>query len=823
MVIPIRNALTGGALALAALVAPYRLAAQQPSTQQVERALETRPGLGSMVRSRIQSSGLTPDQVRQRLQAAGYPGSLLDSYLPGAPADTAAAAPDDNVMKAVNFLGFVDSTEAAAARRGASEVAKITAPPPAPEKPEPKIFGLDVFRRSTSQFQPDLAGPVDPSYKVGPRDVLALILTGGVELSYSLEVTREGFIVIPQVGQIYVANLTLEQVENTLFPRLKRVYSGIGRDATASTHYYVTVAKLRTNQVFVIGEAAAPASYQVSSVGTMLTALYGAGGPSDNGSMRNIELRRAGKLVSKLDVYDYLLSGDASHDVRLETGDVVFVPIHGPRVRIAGEVIRPAIYELAGQETLRDLIRMAGGFTAEAGRRRVLVRRIVPPAERTGEGGRDRTVLDVASDDFRTGFGPAFPLSDGDEVEVFAVPDRVRNKVSIQGDVWSPGDQGFTPGMKLSDAVRKAGGVKPDVKDALVSRLQSDQTRRDFRVAFVDTLGALANDPVLQEDDEIRVFGTSEFRPDRYVVITGAVNKGGRFPWHEGMTLRDLVHLAGGLDDGAYLVQAEVARLPESREDGTLAKTIVAPLDSTFLLERGLDGRYIGPPGLPAATATAPPFSLDPYDNVLILRQPDWELERTVTVLGEVRFPGAYTLLSKNERLTSLLQRAGGLSPRAYPQGATFMRARGGVGRVAIDLDRALKSPGGREDIELVPGDSIYLPRYQAVVKVEGAVHSPIAVAYIPGRSLSYYVDAAGGYTYAADEHKAFVRQPTGIVEPFKWRPWPLPDADPQPLPGAVVFVPSKDPTDKKDWTSIAGSIAQVLVSTVGIIAIVRK
>lgn len=817
----------GKSLAVAALLAgalaPVATRAQNPTTQQVEQALATRPGAGATVRSRINSSGLTPDQVRQRLAAAGYPATLLDAYMPGGAVPAGEAAPDESVMKAVSFLGLVDSQEAAAIRSGVSEVSSVNAPPPARAKAEPRLFGVDVFRRSTSQFQADLAGPVDATYKVGPRDVLALIITGEVETSYTLDVTREGFVVIPQVGQVYVANLTLEQVNKVLLPRLKRVYSGIGLEATASTHFYVTVARLRTNQVFVIGEAAAPASYQVSSAGTMLTALYGAGGPSDNGSMRKIELRRGGKLVSTLDVYDYLIKGDASRDVRLETGDIVFIPMHGPRIQISGEVLRPAVYELTGSETLRDVIRMAGGFTPEAARRRVLIRRVVPPLDRQASGGHDRTVLDVTSDEFATGFGPAFPLVDGDHVEIFGVAERVRNRIAVSGAVWSPGTQGFRPGMKLSDAVRLAGGARPDVKDALISRLQSDQSRLDMRVAFTDSLGTPAQDISLQEDDEIRVFGTNEFRPDRYVAITGAVNKGGRFPWHEGMTLRDLVHLAGGLDDGAYLVQAEVARLPESREGGITARTIFVPLDSTFLLERGLDGKYVGPPGISVSAATAPPFVVAPYDNVLILRQPDWRLDRSVTLTGEVKFPGTYTLQSLDERLSSVIKRAGGLSPRAYPAAAIFSRPRAEQGRIAIDLERVIRSPGSKDDFVLWPGDNLRIPSYEPTVKIEGAVHSPITVAYTPGKKLTYYVDAAGAPTYNADKGRAFVRQPNGIVDPYRRRWFFIPDHNPTPAAGAVVFVPTKDPNDKKDWTAITGSIAQAVAATVAIIAIARK
>lgn len=807
-----------GALSAAA---PAALTAQQPTQAQIERAIATRPGASSTIRQRIQSSGLTPDQIRQRLRAAGYSEALLDDYL-GAASGTSDRAPSENTFKAVTALGIVDKTEADALQSGEPAVRSVEAPPATAAKVASPVFGLSVFRTPTSQFQPDMAGPVDASYKVGPRDVLALIITGGVEASYSLEVTREGFIVIPQVGQVFVSNLTLDQVNDVLFRRLGNVYSGIGREPGASTRFYVTVVSLRTNQVFVIGEASAPASYQVSSVGTMLTALYGAGGPSDIGSLRAVELRRAGKLVGTLDVYDYLIRGDASADKRLETGDVVFVPVHGPHVSIAGQVKRPSTYELKPNETLRDLITMSGGFTATAGRRRVLVTRVVPPSERDAVGGRDRTVLDITTDDLAAGAGPSLALSDGDRVQVFAISERLRNAVTVAGAVYTPGPQGFEAGMRLSTALRRAGGVRPEVKDVIIKRLQSDQTLTTLRAAFTDTLGALAEDLLLQEDDEIQVYATTDFRPDRYVAINGAVKKDGRYAWREGMTLRDLVHEAGGFEDGAYLVHAEVARLPSTRQAGVLAWTVNVPLDSTYLLERGLDGKYVGPPGIPAPSVTAPDFVVSPYDNVLILRQPEWLLERRVTIAGEIQFPGTYALLSKSERLSSLINRAGSVLPSGYPEAAVLTRTSRGVGRIGFDLKAVLADSSDRDNMVLEPGDTLYVPRFIPTVQVSGSVHSPIAVAHLPGKRLTYYVDAAGGDTYLADFARAYVRQPNGVVEPYKKR-FLLPDRNPRPLAGAEVVMPAKDPDDKKDWTAIVGSVAQIIASAVAIIVVVTR
>src|SRR5213075_1758078 len=235
------------------------------------------------------------------------------------------------------------------------------------------IFGLDFFRNRSTAFNPNLTGPVDANYRIHPDDQLALILTGDVEQSYSLPVSREGFIIIPQVGQIYVNNLTMAELENVLYARLGRVYSGVRRGAGATTHFYITPARLGSNQIFVTGDVLRPGSYRISSAGTALTALYASLGPSENGSLRNVLVRRGGAAVDTLDVYDYLLNGNTARDVRLSNGNLVFVPIHGTRARIVGEVARPATYEMRPGETLADALRFAGGFTATAARRRVQI------------------------------------------------------------------------------------------------------------------------------------------------------------------------------------------------------------------------------------------------------------------------------------------------------------------------------------------------------------------------------------------------------------------------------------------------------------------
>jgi polysaccharide export outer membrane protein len=851
------------------LAAQSRLEAQQlPTTDQARRLLEARPDLVAQLRRELMSSGMTADQVRARLRASGYPENLLDAYLvrrPGADS-LSLPVPSDDVLDAIASLGISDSSDVMTLRqqlkqRRARLAGRDTLPirrngrladsldltdtlPVTPRRQRDTLdldaerplrvgdrlatvdsgmtlFGLSVFESATTQFDANLSGPVDANYRLGPGDRLVLIITGDAERSYNLDVTREGFVLVPGIGELGVNNLTLAQLEDLLYPRLARVYSGIRRSSDATTHFSINLARLRTNQVFVLGDVYQPGSYRVSSAGTALSALYAAGGPTRNGGMRRVEIRRGGRIVDTLDVYDYLLRADATHDPRLQSGDVVFVPVHGARVRVYGEVIRPSTYELKKGETLADAIRAAGGFTAEASRRRVQISRVLPPSQRDTTD-RARVVIDVASEQFVSGTGPAYPIEPGDVIQVFPVSERVSRRVSVRGDVWTPGAIGYTTGMKLSDAIRVAGGIKPDafLEQVLVSRLRpSDSTRVQLRTSFADSSGRPVEDIPLREDDEIRIFSNTELRATQYVAITGAVRTPGRIAYRDGMTMRDLILLAGGLDEHAFIGEAEIARLPLSRDGGKLAETIRVPLDSSYLVAR----QSRNAPGVAqAGRVRGAAVELQPFDNVLILAQPNWERPRRVVLTGEVRYPGTYTLTTKQERLSDLLKRAGGLTATAYTEGIVFYRNDGHVGRVGVDLARALRDPGFRDNLLLQDGDSIHLPVYSGIVEVQGAVNSPRGVAWVPGADLNYYVRAAGGGSKLAEPSHSYVTQPDGNVESIHERTlWP--DAIPVPRAGATVTVVEKDASDKTDPIARLSVLAQVIGGIVTLVAVIRR
>src|SRR2546427_4762914 len=479
-------------VALVAL-SPGLAAAQQPTASQVQQALQQQPGLADQVRNRIAQSGLTAEQIRARLQASGYPASVPDPSL-SATAAAGSPPPGAQELAALQALGLPSLTNQLLPYDTGLVRSARTQPS--------EVFGVDVFQRTTTQFLPLLSGPVPPDYKLGPGDNLVLILTGDVELAYSLPVTREGFVLIQQVGQVYVSNLTLDQLRDVLYQRLGRVYSGVKRGASATTRVDVSVANVRVNQVYVVGEVSQPGAYQISSLGTVFTALYAAGGVTERANMRRIDIQRAGKTAATLDLYDYLLRGDTRNDVRLETGDVVFVPVHGTRVQVTGAVVRPAIYELEPSETLASLLRAAGGFRADAALKRVSVHRILPAAQR-GPGPAPRAVVDVA-------LAPA-----------------------------------------------KAGGERGTVPPG------DDPTS-----------GVIIPSLVLQDGDSVVIDFVPPLGEVYHVGIAGMVNKPGAYPWRPGMTLRDLVLLARGPRVGAYLKEAEIARLPERRTKGQRGTTV---------------------------------------------------------------------------------------------------------------------------------------------------------------------------------------------------------------------------------------------------------
>jgi protein involved in polysaccharide export with SLBB domain len=695
------------------------------SPAEAQRLLQQDP---EAVRRMIQQSGLSNDEIRARLRAMGYPTDQLDAFLSGEPID-ADTALDSQTVSALEALGVARETP-----DGIELVPLQTGMQPSRAAPDSAgafpIFGLDVFTRGTTRFQPLLSGPVPDNYRVGPGDRMVIVLTGDVELVREVEVTREGFIVIQDVGQIPVANLPMGDVRALLRSRLARSYSGIDRGTVT---FNVTISELRTNQIYVTGEVNQPGAYQLSSVATVLNALYAAAGPTRLGNMRRVEVnRRTGERVT-LDLYPYLLEGDVDQDVILEQGDNVHIPLRGRRVQMRGAVVRPAYYELADSDALIDVLRNAGGFGPEALRRRLTIHRVLLPADR-GSGLADRQAID------------------------------------------------------------------------LELRASADSTLPNY-------MGGVLIPPIgLQDGDSIVVDSVPTLEDGYYVTIAGRVRAPDRYPWHEGMTLRELVEIARGPIVGADLREAEVSRLPEDRGSGQLARSIMAPMDSSYLVTDA-QGGYRGAPGIAFPPAgSSPEFDLEPYDQVLIKLQPDFEMPRAVAISGEVSIPGHYTLLSKSDHVAELVARAGGILETGYPEGARLYRSLDDLGRIDLDLPTALSDSASSDNIILQPGDSLHIPQYSPTVTIRGAVNSPVTAQYREGEDLGYYIAAAGGYRSDADEGRVSVRYANGQARTrSKFLFW---SNYPNPGPGSEVNVPVQDPDAGIDW----GAVVPPTISALGTI-----
>ena len=869
-------------------------------------------GLRNLLKSRIESSGMTADQIRQRLGELGYDPSTLDPYLPGA--SEFGPNPSDSVLAAVTSLDLGGMPVQQPGLRVPGEVAATTAvatapalPPPTAEEREEelRVFGLQVFARSTTQFQAVTSGPVPPSYVVGPGDELVLILTGDVQTSYTLSVTREGFIVVPEIGQVWVNGLTLERLRRQMYAHLSEAYSGIADGPQATTLFDISLGRLRTNQVFVTGEVARPGSYVVSPVATVLNALYLAGGPTAHGSFRDVRIIRGGSTAHSIDLYEYLLRGNNLDEIRLDPGDVIFVPVHGDHVSIRGEVVREAIYEMKPGETLYHLIEHAGGVTPPAYLRRARITRILPPAERRVPGF-DRVVIDVDLSEVLANAATAPKLEPGDDVRLFAVRNEVRNMVTLSGSVWQDGSFGFTPGLRawdliemgegltpeaylatahierldlvdstlsiipfsldtlpdgsprenpdleefdvirvfsrarfepahtvrvrgavrnpgtltrfdnmtLRDAILYSGGLKPQsyTERVFISRLQPDSTRRIISIELdVDSLMIPLNADTLQDFDIIDVYGIARFTDEFPVTISGEVRDPGTEKFQEGMTLRDMIVRAGGLTPTANLA-IEVSRIaePSERARGAISQSIILRVDSSYIVPQEAVRFYFGDrDSLAAASANdqAARFELRPYDHIFVRRIPDFELPRDVTVLGEVRFPGGYTLRRKDERLSDVIQRAGGLRQTSHAEGFRFYR---GGSLVNVELQEVLRNSNHRDNLVLLPGDSMIVPEYNPIVSVQGAVNSPSTVLYRKGEGLGYYIENAGGYAQNADGGRVHVQYANGatrVKHKFLFF-----GSSPKPGPGSTVTVPTKA-DGESNVVAILSSVTQIIVT----------
>jgi protein involved in polysaccharide export with SLBB domain len=716
---------------------------------------------------------------------------------------------------------------------------------------ELRQFGYDFFRTDVSTFAPVTNVPVGDDYVIGPGDGFVIHLWGNVEESYKATVSRDGRIALPRIGSLGVAGMTLEELKRFLNSKFKQYFPGFEMN--------LTMADLRTLEIFIVGEANYPGTYSVSSLSTVITALYAAGGPSKNGSLRNIKLIRNGQNPISLDLYDFLIQGSKGSDLRLNSGDTVFIPVLGAVAGIAGNVRRPAIYELKGSQTIGDLIGLSGGVLPTGRLQNVVVERI--------EGHQKRIIrsfnLDPSSS--AADHNLRIPLKDGDVVKIYPVHDKLRQVVYLEGHVKYPMEYEMKPGMRIRDLIPSYDSLLPGpyLARAEIVRLVPPDLHPE--ILYFSPAGLLSGDESqnfpLQDLDRVVLYASEEKTGTAMVSIKGEVKNPGAYRLYPGMTVKDLIFQSGNLTHKAYLEKANLTRVVSVNGGADTVKIGFSP--SRALDELAEDN-----------------VRLQRDDEVFIRQIPNYteSLRRRVHLEGEFLFPGEYAF-SEGERLSSIIERAGGLTAEAYPFGAVFMResvkevqgerlkeyisrleedilasVAGGEaftqdsaqaasfkqsmaakkqlldklkgarpsGRMVIDLEEVLVLPSSKFNFEVKPGDRVVVQKRPDHINVLGEVFNPTAIFAEKDKPVDFYLDRVGGTTDNADDGQIYVVRANGSVisksqggllglatwdgEKKRWNLGGFGSVDL--YPGDTIIVPRE--TEKYRWWTVTKDIVDV-------------
>lgn len=663
-----------------------------------------------------------------------------------------------------------------------------------------RVFGRSVFTGRTLTFEPNgnMATPKD--YRLGPGDEVIVEVWGANEDTVNALISPEGSIMVEEIGPVYLNGLTVAEAERRIRGAIARKYAGISGEEPAS-QVRVTLGQIRTILINVMGEVEVPGTYRLSSFASLFHALYRAGGVTDIGTLRNVEILRGGRRHAVLDLYDYLFSGRSDKDLRLEEGDVILVHPYRTMVEVKGSFKRPMLYELREGETMQQLLGYAGGFAGDAYDREVRV---------TRRSGREHEFFSVPAAKFDT-----FVLKDGDVVEADPVLDRFANRVEVRGAVYRPGMYELSDDMNtVGQLVARAEGLKDDafLARALLYRECDDLLLRMVSVDLAGIVAGTSPDVVLQRNDVLVIPSRHDLTEMGDFTINGQVARPGTYPYVENMTLEDLILQAGGLLDGASVVRVEVARRlkdPKSTTaDNQLGKVYTFSLKDGFVV----DGEER--------------FVLEPFDVVAVRKSPGYQEQRMVSVSGEVVFSGGYALLHKNERISDLVKRAGGVTRDAYVRGGRLIRRMnkeekavledvirmaqldGGTDSVSveklrqnetytvgIELDKALANPGSDYDMVLREGDELFVPEYVSTVRIMGEVMRPNTVLYSQGKKYKDYIDQAGGYANRAKRCRTYIIYMNGTISRKKNRI----------EPGCEIIVPRKRERTPLGVTQIMG------------------
>ena len=672
------------------------------------------------------------------------------------------------------------------------------------KEPKRKIFGHDIFNNKDLTFESSMNLATPQNYRLGPGDEVNIDIWGASQESITETISPDGYVTVEDIGLIQLSGLSVSQAKAKLRNVLGARYQG--------SRIELTIGQTRTITISVMGEVKAPGTYTMSAFATVYNALYMAGGPNEIGTLRNVKVYRNGKLLSNVDVYDFLLNGKLTGDVRLQDNDIVTVGPYEALVNIAGKIKRPMFYEMKKTESAATLLRYAGGFTGDAYTKAIRIHR---------KAGQMYSVFNVGEFDLND-----FKLMDEDSVSVDSTLNRYQNTVEVKGAVFRPGMYQVVGQICTVKAlIEAADGLTENAigQHAVMHRMKKDRT---LEVMSLDILGILEGnvpDVELKNEDVIYVGSREEEKEDQTITIHGEVNYPGIYKFASNETVEDLVLQAGGLTNAASLAKVDVSRRiiePNATEAGdTLAFTYSFSLNPDFTIPQG-----------------ETPFTLQPYDEVYIRRSPNYNEQQNITIEGEVQFRGNYTLTSSNQRLSEMIKQAGGLTKRAYPEGAKLLRqmtqeeremmetmlrtAQRNSGNdsidvkklltlttfpVAIELDKALANPGSDDDPYLREGDRIVVPRYTSTVSINGEVLYPNTVRYKAGEKADYYIDLAGGVSSSGKRSQTIIIYMNGMVAKA--------DRKHKPRPGCQIVVPTKARRrglGLTEWLSIGTSTASI-------------
>ena len=693
------------------------------------------------------------------------------------------------------------------------------------------VFGREIFSNKNLSFEPNLNVPTPKGYVLSAGDELLINVWGDSELNLKLKVSPEGTILIPNLGPVSVSGLTIETAENRIRQELGRIMSTLsGETDGANTFVSVSLSQIRSIKVNIVGEVVAPGTYTLPSFATLFNALYAAGGVNEIGSLRGIKVYRNSKEVAKLDVYDYLLNGKYNTNIRLEENDMVIVSPYDQLAVVQGKVKRNRIFELKKGETLSQLLNMAGGFTGDAYKKDVRVKR---------KAGSRYQIATVTEDKY-----PTFAMMDGDSLLVDSVIPFYENRLTVTGAVWRPGEYELNGAVHtVRQLVDQAAGLKGDefAGRAQITRLNPDFTTTVIAVDIRGILNGAAPDMELKPEDQLSIPSLFDLREPYTIKVSGAVNYVDTvLPYRNNLTVEDAIMMAGGLKESAATVNVEVAR--RIKDTKTYENTNRTAEVFNFELNDNLG--LISTDGKKSDTV----FTLEPFDEVYVRFSPGYQEQQVVKVNGEITFAGDYVLAEKNSRLSDIITKAGGITPDAYVKGASLKRqltedemrrletllqlsankqSRDSVAlslenikdySVGIDLEKALTNPGSAHDVVLRDGDELYIPQFQSTVKISGAVTYPNSVTYTNGMSVKSCLSQAGGYNDIARKYPIVIYMNGKVATTRKrfifFKHYPKVE------PGSEIVVPAKTQQDRK--TSLA-EILSITSSTTSMAAMITS